>query len=141
MLSIFVKQFYWYVFHLFSHSLSDFLGFLVALPLPQMSTHLLILVKKHKPTVILFMYLIMCNSYFNTREKCRSVGGKKTYCLKKFSAWKSDENKDFAESSGKSEIAVREFGNGLFLVREFGKMKKIVREFGNRPPLRGASLS
>ena len=41
--------------------------------------------------------------------------------------------------SGKSKIAVREFGNGLFLVREFGKMKKIVREFGNRPPLRGAS--
>ena len=42
--------------------------------------------------------------------------------------------------SGKSKIAVREFGNGLFLVREFGKMKKIVREFGNRPPLRGASF-
>ena len=41
--------------------------------------------------------------------------------------------------SGKSKIAVREFGNGLFLVREFGKMKNIVREFGNRPLPGGAS--
>ena len=86
---------------------------------------------KHEPTVILFTYLIMCNRCFNNREKCRR---KKTYCLKKSSAWKSDENKDFSESSGKSKIAVREFGNGLFWVREFGKIKKIVQEFGNRPP-------
>ena len=40
-----ITPFYWYFFNLFSHSLSDFLGFLVSLPLPQMSTHPLILVK------------------------------------------------------------------------------------------------
>ena len=97
--------------------------------------------KKHKPTVILFMYLIMCNSYFNTREKCRSVGGKKTYCLKKFSAWKSDENKDFAEVFGKIQnrrSGIREwafFGSGI---RENEKNRSGIRE--STPPWGGASF-
>ena len=73
----------------------------------------------------------MCNSYFNTREKCRSVGGKKTYCLKKFSAWKSDENKDFAEVFGKIQnrrSGIREwafFGSGI---RENEKNRSGIRE-------------